>query len=212
MARGFKPEARVPKSDTGYKTIFEKVVEEAEGEKKSYNWYRNTIERLTNDLNVIVDESRDRAGTDEQQDNNTLRIDPLQGHLMFFDYDAKSNLPYFDRFPLAYVLTGQNSTEFYAANLHYINPKDRVYIINDLKKGKINIPKNIIHKYLRSQVKSLFLDLATEEWETSILLPVESFVTTKKTGSMSYNSKDVWKEISDSKSEKLKGIAKVKKV
>ena len=29
---------------------------------------------------------------------------------------------------------------------------------------------------------------------------------------MSYNSKDVWKEISDSKSEKLKGIAKVKKV
>ena len=44
MAQGFK-DIQVPtvREDYGYKTIFEKVKEEAGGENKSYLWYRNAV-------------------------------------------------------------------------------------------------------------------------------------------------------------------------
>lgn len=202
---GFNPEARSPKKSTGYETIFEKIVKKADGEKKSLMWYMSTLNTLTNELKIIPDEVKDNSGKEDERDENVLRLFPLQGHLYFFEYEAKMKyLPYYDKFPLVYVLS-QSKTEFYGANLHYINPKKRPYIITDLKKGKINIPKNIIHKYLRTQVKSFFLDLAEEEWETSILLPVENFVKTSKSGKIPYERTDVWDDIDKGFNNKLKG-------
>ena len=46
MAQGFG-DIQVPevKEDSGYETIFEKIKEQAGGEKKNYLWYRNAVRK-----------------------------------------------------------------------------------------------------------------------------------------------------------------------
>lgn len=207
---GFSPEVREVKNNYGYKTIFEQIVEKTEGKKRSLGWYKNALINYTNGVKVFKEEDSDKKDEEERQDENVLRINPLQGHLYFIQYEAKSKwLPYYDKLPLVYVLH-VSSTHFYGANLHYINPKKRVSIINDLKVGKINIPKSIIHKYLTKHVKSLYLDLAEMEWETSILLPVEDFVKTSGSGKLPYESKEVWTDHEKGFYDKLKGSRLIK--
>jgi len=200
--RGFAPTARDSNENPGYETIFEKIVEKSKGESKSFIWYTAALRSYTDGLKLILEEQKDRGDKQDTQDENVLRLVPKQGHMYFYEYEAKSRwLPFYDKFPLCYVIS-IGSDYFYAANLHYLAPKQRVYVINDLKRGKINIPRNIIHKYLRKHVKSFFLDLAEEEWETSILLPVENFVKTSGSGKTAFEREDVWKQI-DTK-DKLK--------
>lgn len=206
MAKGFKPTKKKVNKNPGYETIFEKITNETKGESKTYSWYKQRIDAITRDYKLIVDEARDNFGDKTERDENKLRLFPLEGRLYFFDYEASSKyLPYYDKFPLVYVIQ-VTSSYFYGVNLHYMSPKRRAYIISDLKQGKINVPASIVHKYLRSQVKDFFLDLAQEEWETAILLPVENFFTTKRYGGVSYEREDVWKETSKSGQKKFKGL------
>jgi hypothetical protein len=93
---------------------------------------------------------------------------------------------------------------FIGANLHYLEPKKRILAINKLKDGKIDIPKNCIHKYINDHVKSFFVDLALVEWETCILLPVEDFVTTRGSGKMPYDRESVWRETNETYQNRLK--------
>lgn len=203
---GFSPEVRDPEENSGYETIFEKIVRKAKGEKKSLSWYKVNLQTIIDGTKVLLDEKSDASGEKNEQDENVLRLKPLQGHLYFYEYEAKSRwLPYYDKFPLVYVL-GVNGADFYGANLHYLDPKKRVSVINDLKMGKINLPRNIIHKYLNSYVKSFFLDLAEPEWETSILLPVENFVKTSTYGKMPYKSEDVWTETNENIYDRIKAV------
>lgn len=202
MAKGFKPVEKKIKGNPGYETIFEKIRLKTGGESKSYDWYREQIYSLTKDIKLIVDEIRDRQQKPEEQDENELRLFPLQGHLYFFDYKATTkSLPYYDQFPLVYVFAVE-STHFWGANLHYLSPKKRVYAINSMKEGKLNVPKSIVHKYLKKNTKDFYLDLARDEWETAILLPVEDFVLQGKK-LVPYEKELVWKETKDS-NENLK--------
>lgn len=210
MAKGFggnfSPKVREKPNDSGYQTIFEQIVQDADGKEQSYNWYRNKLRSMSNEYKVINDEQKDRADPEEQQDTNVLRTFPLEGHLYFFEYQAKTKwLPYYDTFPLVYLIKRNPDDTFWGANLHYVSPKKRIYIINSLKKNTVNIPRNIIHKYINKNVTSFFLDLAADEWETAILLPVENFVNTKGTGKLPYDKNDVWKEIDKSFNDKIKG-------
>lgn len=204
MATGFKPVARTIKEDPGYETIFEKIRLKTEGESKSYDWYRQQIYSLTKDIKLIMDERRDTQQNPEQQDENELRLFPLKGHLYFFDYKATTkSLPFYDKFPLVYVFAVESSY-FWGANLHYLPPKQRVYAINNMKEGKLNVPQGIVHKYLKKNTKDFYLDLAKDEWETAILLPVEDFVLQGKK-LVPYEKELVWKETKGS-DKKLKLI------
>jgi len=201
MAKGFKPTKKKVKENTGYETIFEKITRLAGGESQSYEWYKRQIDTLSRNYKLIVDERRDDTGKIDERDENKLRFYPLEGRLFFFDYEAKSKyLPYYDKFPLVYVIK-TTANHFYGANLHYLAPKKRVYAINAMKEGKINVPAGIVHKYLRSQVKDFFLDLHQDEWETAILLPVDDFVK----GKSPYDREEVWRETNKSQ-KKFKGI------
>jgi hypothetical protein len=112
-------------------------------------------------------------------------------------------LPYYDEFPLVYTISA-NKDHFIGANLHYLHPKRRVYVIRDLLDGKINIPKNCIHKYITDHVDGFLLDLASSEWDTAIALPVERFVKNRNGKSFPYKSVDVWKETNESFNVKFK--------
>ena len=107
MAQGFgEIQRNVVKESTGYETIFEKITQKTEGEKKSLIWYRNTVRqevvRYKKDHKKFHrDERYDSFDAEEEQDENVLRRYAVQGHMYLFEYKAQSKyLPYWDKFPL----------------------------------------------------------------------------------------------------------------
>tara|TARA_B100001175_G_scaffold158191_1_gene133991 strand:+ start:6254 stop:6952 length:699 start_codon:yes stop_codon:yes gene_type:complete len=213
MAQGFR-DIQVPqlKEDSGYETIFEKVKEAAGGETKSYLWYRNAIRQYALRINdnperLMRDEVQDAMGSEEQEDQNQIRRWVVSGHMYLFEYKAKTanKLPYYDEFPLVYVIKATRS-EFWGLNLHYLTPKRRAWVVKRLFDGRIDAPRKCFHKYLTSYVDGFFLDLASSEWASAILLPVENFVHTskKQRGLTSYPKEVVWDEINEDFYDKIK--------
>ena len=195
------------KDTSSYQTIFEKVKDQAAGEQRSLSWYKNTIHKLSGDYttdNPIVAEKRDSYDDSEEQDGNILRTTVRQGHLYLFEYKAQSKyLPYWDKFPLVYCIKSDQK-EFFGANLHYMTPKKRILAVRDLMKGRINLPKACFHKYLKSNIDGLLLDLSSEEWDTAILLPVEDFVITRKDSEFNFRKEEVWSETNENFYDRIK--------
>ncbi len=198
-----------------YKTIFEIIKEKTGNKAKNFDWYKNTLKSLSGQYRedqgkLLLHEKRDALDDLIYQDQNLLRRRVFVGHMYFFEYRAETqSLPYYDKYPLVYVLSIDNGS-FYGANLHYINPKKRVKVVQKLLQGKIDVPKKIIHKYMNDRCKSFFLDLAKQEWETSILLPVEDFVLMKGGGKYPYDKELVWEEMEQYYNDRLTGERIVK--
>ena len=210
MAQGFGDIQRsAVKNDSGYETIFEKITALTGGEKKTYTWYKNAVRKEVNrfkeDSNKFVrDERYDSLDSEDEQDGNVLRRYAVQGHMFLFEYKAQSKyLPYWDKFPLVYVIKS-DPREFFGANLHYMTPKKRILAIRDLMNGRINLPKACFHKYLKSNIDGLLLDLSAEEWDTAILLPVEDFVITRKSSEYTFSREEVWSETNEKFYDKIK--------
>ena len=150
-------------------------------------------------------EKSDNIGAVEDQDANELRRYTVQGHMYMFEYKAKmKHLPYFDKFPLVYVLKSSKN-EFWGLNLHYLKPKKRIQATKKLMQGRIDFPKKCFHKYLQPHVEGLLLDLAASEWDTAILLPTEDFVKEINGLSFSIKKEDVWKETDETFYDKIRG-------
>jgi hypothetical protein len=199
----------------GYKTIYEKLKEKSGGEAQSLMWYRSTLKTLS--ANIKADPARmneqekfDSISALVNQDQNVNRRRVFPGHMCFFEYKAETpDLPYYDKYPLVYILKVSGG-EFWGANLHYLIPKKRLIVVNKLEKGQIDIPKVIIHKYLYKRCKSLFLDLAKQEWVTASALPVEDFVLMKGGGKIEYPKEYVWEEIDQHWNDRIKGTRIIK--
>ena len=205
MAAGFKDIQRnTLVKPEGYKTLFERITEKTGGEKKSLSWYMSQVKeessRYKKDSKKLIrDEKKDT------NDENVLRRYTVAGHLYMFEYKAKSRwLPYYDKFPLVYVVKS-NGGEFWGANLHYMSPKRRILAIKKLMQGRIDMPKACFHKYLGDHVNGFYLDLAAVEWDTAILLPVEDFVRNAKGATFPYDRELVWEETSDQQYDRIKG-------
>ena len=216
MATGFASIQRNNvNSDPGYKTLFERVTARTGGEKKSLSWYRSAVRAEASSYKknfdkYILNEKSDKVGAVEEQDANQLRRYPVQGHLYMFEYKAKMrHLPYYDRFPLVYVLKATRS-EFIGLNLHYLSPKKRIICTKKLMQGRIDIPKRCFHKYLQPHVDGLMLDLASSEWDTAILLPTEDFVKDINGRAFPINKEDVWEETNEQFYDKIRGQRIVK--
>jgi len=212
MASGFASIQRnTVNKDPGYKTLFERVTNKTGGEKKSLSWYRNAVKQEAisykkNFNKYILDERKDRAGAAKEQDANELRRHTVAGHLYMFEYKAKMKwLPYYDRFPLVYVIKAAGKDEFWGANLHYMSPKKRVIATKKLLNGRIDIPKRCFHKYLTAHVDGLFLDLAASEWDTAILLPTEDYVRDLNGMVFPIDRKIVWEETDENFYDKITG-------
>lgn len=203
MAQGFKSIQR-NKTYTKNDTLFQRVSNLTNGEKKTLSWYRTAVKQAAStyrkDMSKFVRDERA-----ENQDENELRRYPKQGHLMMFEYKAKMKyLPYYDRFPLVYVIKA-SPTEFMGANLHYMNPKKRILATKKLMEGRIDIPKPCFHKYLQNHVDGLLLDISIDEWDTAILLPTEDFVKNIGSTAFPYDKELVWEETNESYYDKIKG-------
>ena len=217
MATGFAAIQRNNvNKDPGYKTLFERVSAATGGEKKSLSWYRAAVKseasRYKKNFNkYILDEKKDRVGAAKEQDSNELRRYAVAGHLYMFEYKAKMRwLPYYDRFPLVYVIKAAGKNEFWGANLHYLSPKKRIIATKKLMQGRIDLPKKCFHKYLSAHVEGLYLDLALTEWDTAILLPTEDYVKDLNGTIFPIDKELVWEETDEAFYDKIRGSRLVK--
>ena len=159
-------------------------------------WFRSIVERAKIGLarEVVPQTLKIDAA---QQGTLTGRLIP--GRMYFFMYNPKhkATLPYYDLFPL--VLPIQKFSDgFLGINFHYLYPKDRAILLDELKvfvndrtltdTARIRVSydmlrgftrfkraKPCIKRYLTTYMKSQFIPIGTDEWAPALFLPVEQF-------------------------------------
>ena len=153
--------------------------------------YRSAAGKLMSNITPGVFEKR----TDEARKVSSMEF----GYMYAFKYDpkTKNDLPYYDTFPLIFPVR-MDSDGFLGINFHYLPPVLRAKLMNalystltnkkydDTTKVKISYSilqsaskyryfKPMLKKYLRSHVRSQFLEVQVNEWDIAIFLPTESF-------------------------------------
>jgi len=128
----------------------------------------------------------------------------------FYDPKMKKELPYYDRFPLIFPFKrgyernrATESGAFYGINLHYLPPQLRARLMDALytistdktfdentririsynilnKASKFRFFKPCIKKYLVNHVRSRFVKINADQWDTALFLPTERFVKKSK--------------------------------
>jgi hypothetical protein len=155
------------------------------------DWYREAAGKLTSNITPGVFERK----TDSARKVSTMDF----GYMYAFKYDPKTkkDLPYYDTFPLIFPVR-MDADGFLGINFHYLPPILRAKLMNALystltnKKyddstrvkisysilqsaSKYRFFKPMLKKYLRSQIRSQFLEIQVNEWDIAIFLPTESF-------------------------------------
>lgn len=141
---------------------------------------------------------------------------PVPGKLYTFVYDAKhkATLPYWDKFPLIIYLGDGVSSKagtqlMYGLNLHYIPPKARQQLLEDLLKRYANTStisnktklqvnwskvkgfrgsSEMIKSYLPSHIKGTLVEIKPSDWINVIFLPLQQFMSKGKR----YSANKVW--------------------
>ena len=137
--------------------------------------------------------------------NQLLRRQPddniLLGKMFFYKYDPKfaKKLPYWDMYPLVFPFE-RAPGGFYGLNLHYIPPRDRAVLVDNLNQYASNnkydqttrlelsyrllkrygraVP--CVKRYLGDRIVSQTVRIDADEWEIAIFLPVERFQKASK--------------------------------
>ena len=165
------------------------------------NWFRSIVNRTKG---AFSDETPKSILTRSESLTSRSRL----GKMYFYSYNPKwkAKLPWYDTFPLVFPIEEYNNG-FLGLNFHYLHPKDRAILMDQLKMfatnklydetTKLRLRYNMlkgftrfkrarptVHRYLSSQINSRFVLVNANEWEVALFLPVERF---KKA-----NKKQVW--------------------
>jgi hypothetical protein len=134
------------------------------------------------------------------RENSAKVVSDLEYGLMYsFVYDPKmkKTLPYYDTFPLIFPVKLEEDG-FLGINFHYLphvlraKLMDAIYSTTTNKKydqsTRVRLSYNILNsaakfrafqptlkKYLRTQIRSRFLEIPSTEWDIALFLPTESF-------------------------------------
>lgn len=123
----------------------------------------------------------------------------MYGRLFMYFYDpkGKKDLPYYDRFPLIFLVEKAKGG-FYGLNMHYLPPAlrakffDRLTDYNNNKKynettrlrlkyktlkaaSKLNLFQPCFKHYLNEHVVSKIVEVPAAEWSSVMFLPTEQF-------------------------------------
>ena len=156
------------------------------------NWFRSIVNRTKGQFS-------DETPKTILSRSDSLVSKSVLGKMYFYSYDPKwkDDLPWYDTFPLVFPIEKYNNG-FLGLNFHYLAPKDRAILMDQLKafannkaydettklkltynmlKGftKIKRAKPTVHRYLTSKVKSKYVLVNADEWEVALFLPVERF-------------------------------------
>jgi len=123
-------------------------------------------------------------------------------YMFFYDPKHKETLPYYDRFPLIFLIS-VDGEGFTGINLHYLSPllraklMDALYaLLNNVRydettklkmtyrllasSRKFRLIKPCVKRYLTVHTKSKFLQIPVTSWDTALFLPTERFVGATK--------------------------------
>ena len=128
-----------------------------------------------------------------------VRSKTLPGRMFMYFYDPKNKktLPYYDRFPLIFMVEKANGG-FYGLNLHYLPPKQRAILFDKLMQyssnkrydittrlrlnyqllkqaSKLAFFKPCFKHYLTDHVRSQLIEVPADNWETVLFMPTENF-------------------------------------
>jgi len=156
------------------------------------NWFRSIVNRTRGQFSSETPEKI------LSRQESTVSSSVL-GKMYFYSYNPKwkNELPWYDTFPLVFPIEKYNDG-FLGLNFHYLAPKHRAILMDQLKmfannkkydettklkltynmlKGftKIKRAKPTVHRYLTSNVRSKYVLVNADEWEVALFLPVERF-------------------------------------
>ena len=153
------------------------------------DWFREKVKQASASTQM-------RAVTPNQLLKRQEDSSAALGKMLFYKYDPKfaKKLPYWDMYPLVFPFEKAKGG-FYGLNLHYIPPRDRALLMDQLnqfasnikydKTTRLNLTYNTLKKYGRAvpcvkrylgdHVVSNTVRIDADEWEIAIFLPVERF-------------------------------------
>ena len=123
------------------------------GTKESENWFRKKLAKVksVNRKELLKDENFITRATPQN----------LPGRLFMYFYDPKTKkeLPYYDRFPLTFLVEKAKGG-FYGLNMHYLHPRQRALFFDKLtdyetKKSdrqRLKLTYNLLKGNLQSQM------------------------------------------------------------
>ena len=101
------------------------------------------------------------------------------GQLYFFTYSAQTKQPYYDMYPLSYVIEYQKGG-FLGCNIHYVPLTQRdelaTSLLNNSAQGAVAVPRRTLHKYVYTGVRGTPYRIPNAEWSDVAQLPTERFV------------------------------------
>lgn len=156
--------------------------------REAREWFRNVAKKVSISPNVLMKEEQDR-----------LKKRPNIGRMYAYFYDPKhkKTLPYYDKFPLIFMV-GPANKGFYGINLHYLPPVMRAKLMNTLydivnnekydETTKLKISYDVLKStgankwfrpcfkhYLWKHVRSQFMLVESVEWDIAMMLPLARF-------------------------------------
>mgnify|MGYP001168019143 CR=1 FL=1 len=164
------------------------------------NWFRSLVGRAKG---AFSDETPQSILT-RSESLTGWKGKAMLGNMYFYSYNPKwkDKLPWYDTFPLVFPIE-RYPDGFLGLNFHYLAPKHRAILMDQLKgfannkaydettklkltynmlKGftKIKRARPTVHRYLNSKVNSQFVLVNADEWEVALFLPVERFKKASK--------------------------------
>jgi len=182
--------------------IFEQIANQGKaegykpGDPASREWYREAAGDVTS-----VNVRKELRNTNKLQTKLT-EMDIGRMYMFFYSPKHADTLPYYDRFPLTFVIERYRDG-FLGMNLHYLSPMYRARMMDALytverndalrESQKLRLSYNLltssakykyyrptVKRYLTQHVKSRYLYVPSEDWDTALMLPTERFRKAKK--------------------------------
>lgn len=173
----------------------------------SLRWFRRTAQML----NLRQDSVKESIIANAPKKVTKVEL----GKMYLYEYDPKwkDKLPYWDRFPLIFVLNA-DSEGFLALNLHYLSPTYRLAFfdkLNEFANDKRLSPKSklmvqyklisdmsrfpetsvCIKRYLWTHVRTKFMEIPPTDWRNAVLLPLQSFQKKTDLSAWTYSSNKI---------------------
>ena len=156
---------------------------------KSLQWFKTQLKGMKNiNRRALL-----------KDDAFKVRSKTLPGRMFMYFYDPKNKktLPYYDRFPLIFMVEKANGG-FYGLNLHYLPPKQRAFLFDKLMQyssnkrydittrlrlnyqmlkqaSKLSFFKPCFKHYLTDHVRSQLIEVPADNWETVLFMSTENF-------------------------------------
>lgn len=173
--------------------VFQKAVASAEQQKITVNntdVARNWFTTQSKTLSYATPSSIIKTAP------TTSNVPSFIGSMQLFAYDpkTKTELPYYDRFPLIFMVDIQRDG-FTGLNMHYLPPAARATLMDalydiagsddsqtlslsyDLLKSahQLRLFRPCFKRYLNSHVRSNFATIEKENWNIALFLPLARF-------------------------------------